>query len=214
MTSSKEIIKVLDILKKTHDKTMLEKFHSCSPFQLLIMTLLSARTKDATVIPIALKLFKDYPGPEELSQISVGLLERKLYGVGFYRVKSKNVINLSKILLNYFNGKVPKTLDKLTSLPGVGVKTANCVLAYAFGIPAIAVDIHVHRITNSGRLAWVDTKTPEETEVKLKKLVSKERWIDVNKLIVDHGQRICAPVRPKCSECPVDKYCNFDELQD
>lgn len=210
MASSDKIVEILNILKKTHDKTMLEKYHDKSPFQLLIMTLLSARTKDATVIPIALKLFKNYPGPEELSQISVGLLEIKLYGVGFYRVKSKNVINLSKILLDNFDGKVPKTLSELTSLPGVGLKTANCVLAYAFGIPAIAVDIHVHRITNIGRLAWVNTKTPEETEVELKKIIPKKRWIEVNKLIVDHGQRICAPIRPKCSECSVSKFCKFE----
>ena len=212
MASSKQIIKILDILKKTHDKTMLEKYHDKSPFQLLIMTLLSARTKDATVIPIALKLFEDYPGPTELSEISVSLLEKKLYGVGFYRVKSKAVIKLSGILLDKYDGEVPKTLSKLVSLPGVGLKTANCVLAYAFGIPAIAVDIHVHRITNSGRIAWVNTKTPEETEAELKKIVPKSRWIDVNKLIVDHGQRICLPLRPKCELCSVVKDCNFGKI--
>jgi len=173
------------------------------------MTLLSARSKDATVIPIALDLFEKYPTPKDLATIDAKELEKRIFKIGFYRTKSKHVIKLSQILLDTYNGKVPSSFEKLISLPGVGRKTANCVLAYAFGVPAIAVDIHVHRITNKGRLHWVDAKTPTETEKELCKIIPKSRWIDVNQLIVDHGQRICAPIKPKCNECSIIKYCEY-----
>lgn len=207
MKSQSEILKVLNILQKTHNPTMLEQFHSRSPFQLLIMTLLSARTKDATVIPIALELFEKYPTPKELAKIEIKDLEKRIFKIGFFRTKAKHVIKLSQILLDTYDGKVPKTMDELLSLPGVGRKTANCVLAYAFGVPAIAVDIHVHRITNKGRLHWVDTNTPTDTEKELCTIIPKNRWTKVNQLIVDHGQRICAPIKPKCNECTIQKFC-------
>ena len=114
---------------------------------------------------------------------------------------------LSKILINDHENKVPSTFEELTKLPGVGRKTANCVLAYTFGKPAIAVDIHVHRISN--RLGWVSTKTPEETEEGLKKIIAKKDWIKVNELFVDHGQRICLPINPRCNGCPILKHCKY-----
>jgi endonuclease III len=209
MKSQKEILKVLDILQKTHNPTMLEQFHNRSPFQLLIMTLLSARTKDATVIPIALDLFEKYPTPKELAKINQSELEKRIFKIGFFRTKAKHVIKLSQILLDTYRGKVPKTIEELISLPGVGRKTANCVLAYAFDIPAIAVDIHVYRITNKGRLHWVETNTPTETEKELCTIIPKNRWTKVNQLIVDHGQRICAPIKPKCNECSIVELCEY-----
>jgi endonuclease III len=209
MTDLKEIKKVFSLLEKDHPLTMLEEFSDYTPFQMLIMTMLSARTKDSTTIPIVKELFAEYPNPEDFVKMDLEKLEKKLYKIGFYRVKSKNVKKLSEIILE--KGKVPDTFEELVKLPGVGRKTANCILAYTFKIPAIAVDIHVHRISN--RLGWVKTNKPEETEDKLKKLLPKNMWIDVNRLLVGHGQTICAPINPKCGKCPVRKYCEYGRLR-
>lgn len=211
MKSQNEILAVLNTLKKTHQPTMLEEFHDRSAFQLLVMTLLSARTKDATVIPIALDLFKQYPTVQDLAKIDKEELEKRLYKIVFFRTKAKHVLQLCQILLEKYDGNVPKTLQELIELPGVGRKTANCVLSYAFSVPAIAVDIHVHRITNKERLHWVEASNPQETEAKLCEIIPKEKWIDINQLIVDHGQRICAPLKPKCSECSITKYCEYEK---
>ena len=200
------IPRVLKLLEPLHQPTMLEQLKHYTRFQLLVATLLSARSKDSTTIPIVKELFRRYPGPRDFIELNSHKLEKLIYGVGFYRVKAKHVKELSKILLQKFEGTVPHTLEELTSLPGVGRKTANCLLAYS-GIPAIAVDTHVHRISN--RLGWVHTKTPEETELALQRIVPKESWSDVNRLLVDHGQRVCLPLRPKCEECAVRQYCDF-----
>jgi len=207
MPTSQEIKTVFTLLEKTHPQTMLEQMAGSSSFQMLMATLLSARTKDLTVIPIVKDLFKKYPTPKDFLKISVTELEKKFYKIGFFRVKSKNVKKLAEILVKEYNGKVPNTLEELTSLPGVGRKTANCMLNYAFNKPAIAVDIHVHRISN--RLGWIDTKTPEKSEEALEKVIPKDEWINVNKLFVGHGQTICAPINPRCNVCQVKKYCKY-----
>lgn len=178
-----------------------------TPFQLLVATLLSARSKDSTTIPLAKKMFVQYPTPKDYISADPNKLEKMIYGIGFFRVKARNVKKLSMILLEKYHGQVPGTLEELTSLPGVGRKTANCILSYVFHKPAIAVDIHVHRISN--RLGWVETKTPEETEEALQNIVPKKLWSQVNKLLVDHGQRVCLPINPKCSSCSIRKYCEF-----
>jgi endonuclease III len=198
---------ILNILEKTHQPTMLELLGSqgYTPFQLLIATLLSARSKDSFVIPLVKRLFKKHPNPEDLVDLPDETLEQELYGVGFFRVKTKNVKKLCKILIEQYDGQIPQSLEELTSLPGVGRKTANCILNYVFHQPAIAVDIHVHRIAN--RLGWIKTKTPEESEFALLKVIPKEDWIRINRLLVGHGQTICAPRNPKCSQCPVKKLC-------
>ena len=207
MVSSNEIKNVFVLLDKNRRPTMLELLRDYTPFQKLIATLLSARTRDSTVIPLVLKLFQEYPAPEDFISLPRKKLEKLLYGIGFYRTKAKHVQELSKILIEKYHGEVPRTLEELTSLPGVGRKTANCVLAYAFQIPAIAVDIHVYRISN--RLGWIKTTTPEETEETLQKIVPREMWIKVNSLLVSHGQSICSPINPKCEICPVNKYCEY-----
>lgn len=186
---------------------MLEQLAGYSTFQKLIATLLSARTKDTTVIPIVKKLFKIYPGPQELVILPLPELERRLYRIGFYRVKARNIQKLSGIILKKYHGKVPSSLEEMITLPGVGRKTANCMLNYAFNRPAIAVDTHVHRISN--RLGWVKTKNPEETEIELTKKMPKRLWNKVNMLLVDHGQRVCRPIGPKCTECEIKKYCPY-----
>ena len=211
MPSILEIKKVFSLLEKDHPLTMLEELGHYTPFQMLVMTLLSSRTRDSTTIPIVKKMFAKYPDPEHFIKMDLQELEEWLYGIGFYRIKAQHVKNLSKMILERFNGTVPDTLEELTSLPGVGRKTANCVLAYTFKKPAIAVDIHVHRISN--RLGWVNTSTPEETEESLQKIFPKELWINVNRLFVGHGQTICVPLNPKCNICPVRKYCEFGRMK-
>ena len=207
MININDINTVFSTLEKYHNPTMLEDLRDFTPFQQLAATLLSSRTKDSTTIPIVKKLFAKYPAPGDFINISDEELEQLLFGIGFYKVKTKNIKKLSRILIEKFNNQVPDTFEQLTSLPGVGRKTANCVLAYTFNKPAIAVDIHVHRISN--RLGWVKTITPEETEEELKKLVPKELWIKVNELFVDHGQRVCQPIKPKCNQCSIKEYCGF-----
>ena len=207
MVSISEIKKVFSFLEKTHPLTMLEELGHYTPFQVVVMTLLSSRTKDSTTIPIVKRMFKKYPAPEDFIRLNLKQLEKELYGIGFYKVKARNVKKLSRIILEKYRGKVPQNFEELTSLPGVGRKTANCVLAYKFGKPAIAVDIHVHRVSN--RLGWVKTKTPENTEMELKKLLPENMWIDVNRLLVGHGQTICTPINPKCNICPIRRYCQY-----
>ncbi|HIG93003.1 TPA: endonuclease III [Candidatus Woesearchaeota archaeon] len=207
MTTTQEITTVFAQLEKNHQPTMLEELGNYSPFQMLVMTLLSSRTRDSTTIPLVKKLFKEYPAPQHFIKLPIKTLEQKLHGIGFYHIKAKHVKELSKILIEKFHGQVPDTLEELTSLPGVGRKTANCILAYTFQKPAIPVDIHVHRIAN--RLGWIKTETPEESEEALQKLIPKDQWINVNRLLVGHGQTICSPINPKCTICPVRKYCEY-----
>lgn len=205
MVKISEIKSVFMILNKDHQPTMLEQLSNNTPFQMLIATLLSSRTKDSVTIPIVKKLFEKFSRPEDYAGMDVKQLEKLLFGIGFYRIKARNIKKLSGIVLEKYDGKVPDNFEELVSLPGVGRKTANCVLAYTFKQPAIAVDVHVHRISN--RLGWVKTKAPEETEEDLKKAVPRPLWGEVNKLFVDFGQRICLPVKPRCKECKIQKYC-------
>ncbi len=205
--TSQQITAVFSLLEKSHRPTMLEELSNYTPFQMLVMTLLSARAKDSTTIPIVVEMFKHYPAPADFVKLPQEQLEKMIYKIGFHHVKAKNIKELSKILLEKYNRTVPDNFEELTSLPGVGRKTANCILAYTFKKPAIAVDIHVHRVSN--RIGWVKTETPEETEEELKKFIQKDQWINVNRLFVGHGQTICLPRNPQCEICPILKYCEF-----
>lgn len=200
------ILKTLETLEQSHQPTMLELLKDYTPFQLLIATLLSARSRDTTVIHIVQQLFQKYPEPKNFLDLPLSELEHYIYKIGFYKNKAKNIKNLSKILIEKYHHQVPDTLEDLTSLPGVGRKTANCILAYVFKQPAIAVDIHVHRISN--RLGWVNTQTPEQTEAKLQTLLPQQHWININRLLVSHGQTLCRPVNPQCSLCTITQYCS------
>ena len=175
------------------------------PFYVLISTVLSQRTRDDVTIPTTEKLFQVYDSPEAMAGADPEDIEKLIKDVGFYRVKSQRIIEISRILLEEYEGKVPDNMDDLLKLPGVGRKTANCVLTYAFRKDAIAVDTHVHRISN--RLGLVTTKTPEETEVKLEHVVPRELWQYVNELLVRFGQEICRPVSPKCDVCVLEDLC-------
>lgn len=178
------------------------------PFKILISTILSARTKDTNTRVATNNLFSQYKTPQEIANAPVSELEELIYAAGFYRVKSKRIKEVSQIIHNEYEDKVPEEKKDLLSLPGVGAKTANCVLVYAFKKPAIPVDTHVHRISN--RLGWVSTLTPEHTEKALLELLPKDQWIRINRLFVRFGQEICIPNNPKCEICPLNKICPKD----
>ena len=184
---------------------LLEKTSERSPFEILIGTMLSARTRDITTARILPELFETANNPNSMLNISVGELEKTLYGIGFYRVKARRIKEISKILVDRFGGNVPPNIDDLLSLPGVGRKTANIVLARAFGKNTLGVDVHVHRISN--RLGLVKTKKPEETEKQLLKILSKNLIKNFNKTLVAYGQMICLPVKPLCSKCKLNTLC-------
>ena len=198
--------KVFSILEKDHKEIMLEQFSHYSQFQMLIATMLSARTKDTTTIPIVIKMFKKWKTPENFIKVSLSSLEKELYGIGFYKVKANNIKKLSEKIIEDFGGTVPASLEGMVTLPGVGRKTANCMLNYAFDVPAVAVDIHVHRISN--RLGWIATKKPEESEIELMRILPKKLWNKVNMLLVNHGQNVCFPIKPNCTGCKISPYCN------
>jgi endonuclease-3 len=178
------------------------------PFKILISTILSARTRDSNTEEATKTLFAKYNTPELIANAEVEELEKLIYKSGFYKVKAVRIKEVSQIIKNKFDSVVPDDFEDLISLPGVGAKTANCVLVYAFKIPAIPVDTHVHRIPN--RLGWIKTKKPEETETELKKIIPKDQWIRVNRLFVRFGQEICLPNRPKCDLCPINSICKKD----
>ncbi len=210
---SKEVaIEILKILKKEYRNwnapvVSLVAQHTKDPFKTLICALLSTRTRDETTAKVCEKVLKRIQRPEDILNIPLEELERLIYPVGFYKNKAKQLKEIAKELVEKYNGKVPSKLEELLKLKGVGRKVANLVLSDGFGIPAICVDTHVHRITN--RWGIVKTRTPEETEKELMKIYPTDMWKDINKVLVAFGQKICLPVNPKCEECPVLKFCKF-----
>lgn len=175
------------------------------PFIVLISCLLSLRAKDTATYPVCQQLFKKARTPAQLLALSSKELETLFYTIGFYRTKARLVHAVSKEIIERFGGKVPATKAELLSIKGVGPKTANLVLSEGFGIPAICVDTHVHRISN--RLGLVSTKTPEQTERELMELLPQEYWREINYLLVIWGQNICVPLSPRCSVCAIEPEC-------
>jgi len=176
-----------------------------TPFEVLVSTLLSLRTKDEVTGEAARRLLDVARTPESMVALSPKKIEDLIYPVGFYPTKAKRLLAISRILLDRYGGKVPDTLEALTALPGVGRKTANLVLVEGFKIPAICVDTHVHRISN--RIGYVKTKTPDKTELALRKKLPKRHWVRYNELLVAFGQTLCRPISPFCSRCPVSDMC-------
>lgn len=207
--------RILDGMRKTMAEvrpprmTALRELHEaeCGPFQILVGTILSARTRDENTAEVSKRLFARYPDPARLARAKRRDVERVIKSIGFYRVKAGRIIEVAKIIDGRYGGRVPKDLEKLVELPGVGRKTANCVLVYAFGEPAIPVDTHVHRISN--RLGLVDTSTPEETEAALAKKIPKKFWLEINDTFVMYGQNICRPVSPMCGRCRIRRSCRY-----
>ncbi len=199
-----DVEKVIEILKKEVPE---HPYKSKNPFHILIATIISQRTKDEVTYEVANKLFAKYPRPKDLKNADEMEIAHLIYPAGFYKQKAKKIKEVARIIDEKYGGKVPDNLNELLKLPGVGRKTANIVLSRGFGKYAIAVDTHVHRISN--RLGWVHTKTPEETEKELMKILPKKYWLEINTLLVMFGRTICRPIAPKCEICPVKEYCEF-----
>ncbi|MCC7560797.1 MAG: endonuclease III [Methanobacterium sp.] len=195
---------IMESLQQQYD---LRVFEDRDPYRVLIRTILSQRTRDDNTDRASAQLFSKYHTMTEIAQADPAELEPLIRPAGFYHVKAKRIVEVSRKLLDEFKGQVPEDMKGLLELPGVGRKTANCVLVYGFQKPAIPVDVHVHRISN--RLGLVDTKNPEETELELEKIVPREYWIELNDLMVQFGQNICRPQSPRHQECPLHEICDY-----
>ena len=203
------MVKTMDLVNPPRI-TALQDLHDAEdhgPFSILIGTILSARAKDEATSRIVKELFKVYKNSKQLANAKIKDVEKIIKSIGFYHVKAKRIIDVAKIIDSKYNGTVPDDLEKLVELPGVGRKTANCVLVYAYEKPAIPVDIHVHRISN--RLGLVKTKNPEETEFELMKITPKRLWLDINETFVKYCQNICKPISPMCNVCKITNSCKY-----
>lgn len=175
------------------------------PFKVLVATILSARTKDETTTKAVTELFKFVHKADDLDKLSAAELDSIIRQVGFHNDKTKHLKQLPQVLRDRFGGQVPAEIDDLLQLPGVGRKTANLVRAVAFGLPAICVDVHVHRISN--RWGYIKTKNPLESEMALRKILPEKHWLTYNSYVVAFGQNLCYPRKPRCSACPIYQYC-------
>ncbi|GAB4368669.1 MAG: endonuclease III [Spirochaetales bacterium] len=185
--------------------SMVAQEFSRDPYRILVSTILSLRTKDKVTLEASQRLLEKAPTPQDLLALKEEEIQSLIYPAGFYRVKAKNLRQIARQLLDRFHGAVPSDRDLLLSLPGVGRKTANLVLNLGYGIPAICVDTHVHRISN--RLGWVATRTPEQTEYALMEVLPRPYWIPINEVLVTYGQHVCTPQSPFCSTCPFEQEC-------
>lgn len=176
-----------------------------TPYTVLISTLISLRTKDDVTLAASERLFSLADNPEKMLSLSDDEIEKAIYPAGFYKRKAQNIKEISKTLIEKYDGKVPSTQEELLALPGVGIKTANLTLNLGFNIDAICVDCHVHQIAN--RIGWIDTKTPEESVDALESIMPRRFWIPLNELLVAYGQNVCLSISPLCSECPICKEC-------
>ncbi|GAA0744553.1 endonuclease III [Clostridium oceanicum] len=197
---------IIDELKKLYPDVKCELNYK-TPFQLLISTILSAQTTDKKVNEVTKDLFLLYPSIEEFLNLSQLELQEYIKKIGLYRNKSKNIVALCTKLKEDFNGSVPNSYEDLITLPGVGRKTANVVLANAFNVPTIAVDTHVFRVSN--RIGLASSKNVLNTEKQLQKIIPKDLWILMHHLLIFHGRRCCTARNPKCNLCPISKYCVY-----
>ncbi len=196
---------IMTALKKVYTEPAASD--KATPWETLFFTMLSARSKDERTEIAFQEVMKRYPGPYDLAKAWPSDVARLLKKIGLYKNKSRLAVDMAKAVVRDYGGKIPDDLDELVKLPGVGRKTASCVLVYSFGIPAIAVDTHVHRIAN--RLGWVKTDSPEKTERALRDRLPQKYWLDINRLLVLHGRKTCQPRKPQCMHCPVRQHCKF-----
>jgi endonuclease III len=207
--SQENIEKIMKTLKSSYpstEKTTLNRMRSNpEAFKILISCLLSLRTQDKNTEIASRKLFEIADTPKEIFSLPIKQLEKLIFSSGYYKNKAKTLKHVSEIILEYYNGKVPDTREELESIKGIGPKTANIVLAFAYGKNVLPIDVHCHRIPN--RLGWIKTRTPIQTEEELGKILPKRYWRDFNAIFVQFGKTICVPISPKCSICPVSKYC-------
>jgi len=206
-----EIHKIINILREETRKwdvpivtLTAETYHD--PFRVLISTILSLRTQDTTTAKVSKRLFELADNPQDMLKLSVKVIEKVIYPIGFYKTKARTIRYLCRELIDKYKSRVPDDLDELLKLKGVGRKTANLVVTLGYGKAGICVDTHVHRISN--RLGYIKTKTPLETEMLLRKKLPKKYWIEYNDLLVSFGQHLCRPISPWCSVCPIESYCD------
>ena len=204
-----KINKIMEILRKNYTIRVLRER---DPYEVLIRTILSQRTRDENTDQATDNLFNVYPDIYAVCDAPIEDVQKLIKPAGFYRVKASRIKEVSKLLIDQYGGVVPDNIEELVELPGVGRKTANCVLVFAFNKPASPVDTHVHRISN--RWGLVNTNKPEETEIALIDFVPKDLWIELNDLMVQFGQTICRPISPQCEICPLTDYCDYDPLTD
>jgi len=200
------IMKILSRVYPSNKKTTLNRMRKKpDAFKILISCLLSLRTQDKNTEKVSRRLFEVADTPKGILKLPIKRLEKLIFSSGHYKKKSRTLKYVSKIILKKFKGKVPDTKEELLSIKGIGPKTANIVLAFAFGKSVLPIDTHCHRIPN--RLGWVKTKSPEQTEKELEKILPKKYWNEFNAIFVQFGKTICRPISPFCSKCPIEKYC-------
>ena len=200
-----KVVQILKDAKQTRSEfvDLMDTFND--PYLVLISCILSLRTNDRTTYPATLRMLELAKTPHEMKAVKADDLAKAIYPVGFYENKAKQIIELSRQIDEELGGVVPDEIEDLIKFNGVGRKTANLVLSRGFNKPEICVDVHVTRIFN--RLGYVNTKTPEETEFALRKKLPVKYWIDINTLMVTHGQNVCKPIKPNCSVCPIAGHC-------
>lgn len=200
-----EIIDTLRALLRDSRLPSVSEVRMPDPFHILVSTMISLRTKDEVTSASSKRLLTRAPDPKKMAELSEAEIAKLIYPAGFYNTKAKNLKSAAKTLASQYSGRVPESMEKLLELPGVGRKTANLVRNLGYGLDGICVDTHVHRISN--RLGWVQTKTPEQTESALEKVLPQKYWILINELLVRFGQTLCSPVSPVCSRCPIYEHC-------
>ena len=210
MTNKLDIDLIYNILEEEYERlekpsvtAIAEKKRD--PFRVLVSTIISLRTKDEVTIAASERLFAIADTPESILELDTETMEKLIYPAGFYRNKTKTIKDISEILINKYESKVPSDIDELVKLKGVGRKTANLVLVEGFQLPAVCVDIHVHRIFN--RLGYLSTKDPDKTEMILREKLPQKYWIKLNEMLVTYGKFICRPVSPFCSACKLSECC-------
>ncbi len=208
MEKIKNIKRVMEILERYFHysrRTTLNRMRKADPFKILISCLISLRTKDENTEKVVKKLFKVVKKPEDIANMPISKLEKLIYSSGFYKKKARILKHVSKVIVEKYKGKVPSSKEELLKIKGIGQKTANIVLSFAFNKDVLPIDTHCHRIPN--RLGWIKTKTPEQTEKELEKILPKKYWREFNAIFVLFGKKICKPTFPLCSKCPVRDYC-------
>lgn len=211
MKKQKNIFSIMQTLEKFYNyepKTTLNRMRttkSKNPFKILVSCLLSLRARDENTEKVSKELFAVASTPEEIVKMPIKELEKLIFSSGHYHKKARVLKSVSDVLIKSYKSKVPRTKQELLDIKGIGPKTANIVLAFAFDELVLPIDTHCHRIPN--RIGWISTKKPEETEKELEKILHKKYWREFNGLFILFGREICQPVSPKCSVCPIKKYC-------
>lgn len=210
MTNKKNINQIMETLAKYYnykERTTLNSMRQKpNAYKILIACLLSLRARDEYTEKVSKSLFKIADTPQKMVKIPIPTMEKIVFSSGHYKKKARTILHVSKILLEKYNGKVPDKKEELLSIKGIGPKTTNIVLAFAFGKEVLPIDIHCHRIPN--RLGWIKTKTPEQTEKELEKILPRKYWKEFNAIFVLFGQTLCQPISPWCSKCPIEQYCD------